>query len=247
MPKVHLPPALERFCDGRREVEAAGATLRAVLLDLERQYPGLAEQLFDESHALRRYISVLIGEQDARTLGGLDAPVGEDAPITLLPAIAGGESALPLPDERGCARLERGHWLQPAIEHCERAWPSEACGLVFGKSKAGLRIAPVRNALAAGRALNGYEMDPVELLAELRRAERGGERLIAIYHSHPCGSLTLSAADKESALGPGHEPLWPGVAYLVVGVNEGRATGLQCFEWDGRDFVTALSAPWEAR
>ncbi|HCF57477.1 MAG TPA: hypothetical protein DFS52_05730 [Myxococcales bacterium] len=240
VPKVHLPPSLERFCDGRREVEAGGSTLRAVLLDLERQYPGLAEQLFDESRALRRYIAVLIGEHDARELGGLEAPVGEDDEVTLLPAIAGGAAASPR-QERGRVRSECGLWLQPVIEHCERAWPSEACGLVFGKSEHERRSVPMRNALAPQRALNGFEMDPAKLLAELRRAEQGGERLVALYHSHPHGSSAFSATDKQSAVGPDGEPLWPGVAYLVLGMKEGRVTGLQCVEWDGRELVTTLA------
>ena len=99
----------------------------------------------------------------------------------------------------------------------------------------------MRNALAPPRALNGFEMDPAELLAELRRAEQGGERLVAIYHSHPRGSSALSATDEHSAVGPGGEPLWPGVAHLVLGMKEGRVTGLQCAEWDGRGLVTTLA------
>ncbi len=51
-----LIPTLLRAYTGAREVEAEGATLAAVLADLDRRYPGLRFRVVDEQGRLRRHI-----------------------------------------------------------------------------------------------------------------------------------------------------------------------------------------------
>lgn len=46
--KVRIPTPLLSLTGGKKEVEAEGTTLKELIEDLERRYPGLKERLCDE-------------------------------------------------------------------------------------------------------------------------------------------------------------------------------------------------------
>lgn len=225
MPQVDLPYALQPYCEGRREVDGRGATLREVLRDLARQYPRLGEQLFDDGGRLRPHLTVLIGEEDARRLGGLEAPVPGEERVTILPAVAGGLGAGLSPVEDGLDEA----LVRSLAGLAERAWPHEACGVVLTGSEP--RAVALRNAIATERARRAFALDPEELLRTLRRAESNGERLVAFFHSHGDGSALFSIEDRRAALSPDGAPLWPGVEHLVIGVERGRARRIASYAW----------------
>jgi proteasome lid subunit RPN8/RPN11 len=58
-----------------------------------------------------------------------------------------------------------------------------------------------------------YEMDPAELVRVLRELRDSGERLVAIYHSHPHGPAELSKRDIEQAY-------YPEAAQLLVSLAD---------------------------
>ena len=87
--EVRIPTILRPYTKDQKSVEAAGATLAAVISDLDAQYSGLGERLL-ENGALRRFINVYINDEDVRFLGGLDAQINDGDSITILPAVAGG-------------------------------------------------------------------------------------------------------------------------------------------------------------
>ena len=86
---VRVPTPLRSLTGGLAEVEAEGGTLRQVVEDLDRRYPGIAERLVDE-RGIRRFVNLYVGDEDARFLGGLDAEVADGATVSIVPAIAGG-------------------------------------------------------------------------------------------------------------------------------------------------------------
>ena len=86
---VRIPTILRPYTKDQKSVEASGATLSAVIADLDAQYAGLGERLL-ENGALRRFINVYVNDEDVRFLGGLEAPVKNGDSITILPAVAGG-------------------------------------------------------------------------------------------------------------------------------------------------------------
>lgn len=90
MAKVRIPTPLRKLTNGAEEVSAAGATVGAVLADLERQFPGLKERLLDDKGAVRRFVNIFAGEEDIRYLKGLETEVTEAAELSIVPAIAGG-------------------------------------------------------------------------------------------------------------------------------------------------------------
>ena len=66
--RVTIPSPLFSYTH-RREVAAEGATLAAVLLDLERQFPGLRFRMIDEQDHLRPHMRVFVGSKELWDLG----------------------------------------------------------------------------------------------------------------------------------------------------------------------------------
>jgi len=92
--RIVLPGVLREYAEGLGElvVPSGGATtsLRTVLDAALLSRPQLGARIRDETGALRRHVNVFVDGQDARRLGGLDAPVGPAAVIHVLPSVAGG-------------------------------------------------------------------------------------------------------------------------------------------------------------
>ena len=87
--EVRIPTILRPYTKDQKAVEAKGATLSAVISNLDAQYAGIGERLLEDG-ALRRFINVYINDEDVRFLGSLEAPVKDGDSITILPAVAGG-------------------------------------------------------------------------------------------------------------------------------------------------------------
>ena len=87
--EVRVPTILRSYTGGEKVVTAEGASLAAVVLDLDARYPGIAERLVDEA-GLRRFVNVYLNDEDVRFLEGLQTPVADADSITILPAVAGG-------------------------------------------------------------------------------------------------------------------------------------------------------------
>lgn len=88
--KVRLPGSLRDATGGVTRIQAQGATLAAVVADLERRYPALQGKILDERGGLQSYLNVYIGDQDARHTGGGDSAVPDDADVMVIPAMSGG-------------------------------------------------------------------------------------------------------------------------------------------------------------
>lgn len=87
---VRLPGVLRDAAGGETKLTAAGATLGALIADIDRRHPGFAGRILDDKGALRSYVNVYIGEDDARATGGTAAAVPEGAEVMVIPAMAGG-------------------------------------------------------------------------------------------------------------------------------------------------------------
>jgi molybdopterin synthase sulfur carrier subunit len=90
MPIVRIPTPLRKLTNGKEEVSAAGATVGALVADLERQFPGLKERICDDSGQVRRFVNIFQNDEDIRFLQNLDTPVKDADEISIVPAIAGG-------------------------------------------------------------------------------------------------------------------------------------------------------------
>ncbi len=98
------------------------------------------------------------------------------------------------------------------INHVDRWYPEEACGLLAGTNETVKTVLTVTN--QAHSPVRFY-MEPVELLHALERIEQQQFELIAIFHSHPNGPEFPSKTDIK-------EFNYPGTAVIImskVGLN----------------------------
>ena len=88
--KVRIPTPLRKLTKDKAEVESSGETIRDVVDDLERQFPGFKERMCDDNGELRRFVNVYVGEEDIRFLDGLDTKIPSGELVSIIPAVAGG-------------------------------------------------------------------------------------------------------------------------------------------------------------
>jgi len=84
--KVLIPSALRSYTE-RGETEAGGTTLAALLVDLDRQYPGIRFRIIDEQDRIRRHIRVFVNGVQARDL---TQPLAETDEVIIVQALSGG-------------------------------------------------------------------------------------------------------------------------------------------------------------
>lgn len=89
---VRVPTPLQKLTGNRGEVHATGNTVKEVLADLEKQFGGMRERLYDEAGSLRRFINIYVNEEDIRFLQGEGTALKEGDEISIVPAIAGGKA-----------------------------------------------------------------------------------------------------------------------------------------------------------
>jgi sulfur-carrier protein len=84
--KVLIPSSLRSYTE-RGEAEASGATLAALLVDLERQYTGIRFRIVDEQDRIRRHIRIFVNGEQARDLSHAIAASDE---VIIVQALSGG-------------------------------------------------------------------------------------------------------------------------------------------------------------
>jgi molybdopterin converting factor small subunit len=88
--KVQIPTPLRTLTQGKDEVTANGATVRAVIDELEASYPGIKDRLCDDK-GVRRFVNIFLNEEeDIRFLDALDTALADGDSLQIVPAIAGG-------------------------------------------------------------------------------------------------------------------------------------------------------------
>lgn len=91
MIQVRIPTPLRKFTNSSEAVEAEGATITALVADLDRRYPGIKARICDDSGQVRRFVNLFVNGEDIRFLQHLDTPVKDGDEVSIVPAIAGGE------------------------------------------------------------------------------------------------------------------------------------------------------------
>ena len=86
---VRIPTALRTLTGGSDEVSAEGATVGAVIDDLEANHPGIKDRLIDDK-GVRRFVNIFANDEDIRFLDNLETELKEGDAVQIIPAIAGG-------------------------------------------------------------------------------------------------------------------------------------------------------------
>ncbi|MBI5847704.1 MAG: MoaD/ThiS family protein [Nitrospirae bacterium] len=87
--KVRIPTPLQKLTQGKEEVDGITGTIIALVNDLDRNYPGLAERV-SENNKIRRFVNIYVNDEDIRFLNAEETLVKDGDEVSIVPAIAGG-------------------------------------------------------------------------------------------------------------------------------------------------------------
>jgi molybdopterin converting factor small subunit len=85
--KVRIPDPLRSYTGQHAVVDAEGATLADLLIDLDRRHPGIRFRMVDEQDRIRKHMKVFVNDESVRDL---DTPISERDEITIMQALSGG-------------------------------------------------------------------------------------------------------------------------------------------------------------
>jgi sulfur-carrier protein len=85
--KVLLPTPLAEYTGHRREVQADGATLDALLRDLDCRHPGIRFRVVDEQGAIRPHIKMFVNRVQAASI---TQPLRSGDEVLIVAALSGG-------------------------------------------------------------------------------------------------------------------------------------------------------------
>ncbi|MBI3969091.1 MAG: MoaD/ThiS family protein [Chloroflexi bacterium] len=88
--QVRIPTPMRGLTQNQARVDVAGDTVAEVFAELDRKFPGIRQNLYDENGSLRSFINVFVNEEDIRHLEGDKTAVKAGDEIAIMPAIAGG-------------------------------------------------------------------------------------------------------------------------------------------------------------
>src|SRR5207248_11577177 len=93
MAKILIPTPLRPYTDKQDAVDASGATVGELLADLTRKHAGLKAHLFNEQGRLRSFVNIYVNDEDIRYLQKEQTPVSSCDTVSIIPSVAGGETA----------------------------------------------------------------------------------------------------------------------------------------------------------
>jgi proteasome lid subunit RPN8/RPN11 len=111
------------------------------------------------------------------------------------------------------------------VEHAERAYPFECCGILLGLCEEG-GPRRVTRAMLADNVYDGdqryyFTIDPRDQLRAEGEAHAAGLDVLGFFHSHPDRDVHFSPDDTENC--------WPGYSNVVISIREGRVADWAAF------------------
>jgi len=113
--------------------------------------------------------------------------------------------------------------LKKILEHAQREYPLECCGILAGREG---KITRVYSAKNVEKNSSSYLMDPQEQFEIFRQMEEEGLKMLAIFHSHPHSPAYPSPRDVGHAFYPDSQ-IW------IVSLMDPKAPQIRAFQIDG--------------
>ena len=89
---VRIPAPLRKVTNDKDRVEVEAENLTDMVDAMEEQFPGIKERLLDEFGELRHFVNIYVNGEDVQFLDGLETAIGASDEISIVPAVAGGQS-----------------------------------------------------------------------------------------------------------------------------------------------------------
>ena len=87
---VNVTSVIQQAVNGQREFKADGGTIRELIDNIDRDYPGFAGRITDDKGEMLRFVNVYLNDEDVRYLGGKETALKDGDVVSILPALAGG-------------------------------------------------------------------------------------------------------------------------------------------------------------
>jgi molybdopterin synthase sulfur carrier subunit len=87
---VNATSVIQQAVNGQREFKADGGSIRELIDNIDRDYPGFAGRITDDKGELLRFVNIYLNDEDVRYLGGKDTSLKDGDVVAFLPALAGG-------------------------------------------------------------------------------------------------------------------------------------------------------------
>ena len=109
---------------------------------------------------------------------------------------------------------------QRMIEHAQKEWPLECCGILSGKEKTVKKVFELKN---TEESPVQYSMSPRDQLKVFGEMERDSMEMIAIYHSHPHTIPFPSETDVKLAF-------YPDISSIIISLKEHENPVIKAFQ-----------------
>ncbi len=87
---VRIPTPMRKLAGDAKAVLASGASIGAVVADMDRQFPGFKDRLCEDDGSLRRFVNFYLNGEDIRYANGVETSVKDGDEISIIPAVSGG-------------------------------------------------------------------------------------------------------------------------------------------------------------
>jgi len=114
--------------------------------------------------------------------------------------------------------ISRAH-LSQVITHCRASYPNEACGILSGTGNTVRNVYAMTNAEPSPVS---YFMEPQEQFRVMKAMREEGQRMVAIFHSHPHSPAYPSAKDVNLAF-------YSDAVYVIIGLAHVTSPEIRAF------------------
>jgi molybdopterin converting factor small subunit len=90
MAKIRFTSALKRFFPNLSELDTEGETVRDVLTNIEKLYPGISNYLLQDDGALRKHVNIFVQGNLIENRHTLSDPVRKTDEVLIFQALSGG-------------------------------------------------------------------------------------------------------------------------------------------------------------
>jgi sulfur-carrier protein len=90
MAKLRFTSALKRFFPSLTEIEIEGRTVKEVLHNVEKRYPGISAYLVDDHGGLRKHINIFVQGDLIKNRETLNDTVNHNDELLIFQALSGG-------------------------------------------------------------------------------------------------------------------------------------------------------------
>ncbi len=155
---VYIPTPFRKLTGNQTYLKAEGSTVGEVLDGLGNSYPALRHMIYDDSDEIPGHINIYVNNQEIHSLQGKATPVADGDEMAVIPAIAGGATAL-TPEQ--VDRYSR-HIIMPQVGPAGQRKLMEAKVLIVGAGGLGGPVA-LYLALAGVGTIGIVDFDVVDL------------------------------------------------------------------------------------